>query len=72
MKIIVFYRKSEISEKYNDSRGLENAAVAATRVVEGPARRSLNVVQKRRCLQNVCENLFLFMRFWANSGGLPG
>ena len=39
--------------------GLENAAVAAARVVEGPSRSSLKRVEKRRCLQNVWENQFL-------------
>ena len=53
---------SEILEKNNNSRsrcvdiGLENVAVAATRVVERLPRCSNKGVQKRRCLQNVYEN----------------
>ena len=56
--------ENDILEKKNDSRsrfvdiGLENVAVAAARVVERPPRCSNKGVQKRRCLQNVCENHF--------------
>ena len=44
---ILFYKKSELSKKNNDSRnsfvdiGLENVALAPARVVEGPSRSSL-------------------------------
>ena len=51
--------------------GLKNVAVAAARVVEGPCRRGLNKVQKRRCLQNVCKNHFS-MGSRANSADRPG
>ena len=59
----LLYEKKDFG-KDNDSRnrfvdiGLENVAVAAARVVERPPRCSNKGVQKRRCLQNVCENHF--------------
>ena len=39
--------------------GLENVAEAAARVVELPPRCSNKYGQKRRCLQNACENHFV-------------
>ena len=62
-KALIFIRKMRCW-KNNDSRtgfvniGLENVAVVAARVVERPPRCNNKRVQKRRCLQNVCENHF--------------
>ena len=64
MKKHWFYMKSEILKKKNEfggrfvDIGLENVAVAAARVVERHPRYSNKGLQNRRCLQNVCENLF--------------
>ena len=51
--------------------GLENVALAAARVVELPSRSGSKGVQKRRCLQNVCEN-HCFPVLKARKGGTTG